>query len=304
MSQYFDNKNTQFLNPEIKQNGNHMILTNVQKPTQKTILNIDTKFQEEYNNSSYASFTYNLPDKIHDVKSIYVPFMEIPYSFYNFSEQKGNNSFIITDNNSEYILSIPNNQYTASSLIVYIDSLMVGPLASITLSLENNKTKITNSSSDTTYSFSWNVSGNSSDADYDKTKLKSRLGWCLGFREPSYSIAPATEIVSESIVNINTTNYIFLVVDEFSQNHPNSFVSPLSDSYINKNILARLQINNQLQFGKILNGTNQISLLSDNRKYGSKTNIYKLKIQLVDEWGTPIDLNKLDFSFVLVIEHE
>lgn len=308
-SQYFDEKNTQFLNPEIKQHGNHMILTNVQKPPQKKLLNIDTKFQEEYNHSSNASLTYNFPDKIHDVKSIHVPYMEIPYSFYNFSEQKGNSSFIITDetDNNEYVLTIPDNQYTVSSLVTYLNDIMTGPLALIEFSLEHNKIKIENKesgSSGKTYSFSWNVSGNSLDADYDKTNLKTRLGWCLGFREPSYSINTGAEILSESIVNVNTTNYVFLVVDEFSQNHPNSFVSPLSDSYINKNILARLQIDHSRAFGSMILGTHQTNLLSDKRKYGSKTNIGKLKIQLVDGWGIPIDLNKLDFSFVLEVEYE
>lgn len=307
MSQYFDNKNTQFLDPEIKQNGNHMIMTNVQKPPQKKIFNIDTKFQEEYNHSSYASFTYNLPDKIHDVKSIYVPFMEVPYSFYNFSEKKGNNSFIITDNlNNEYVLTIPDNQYTIASLIAYLDGLMTGALSSITISLDNNtnnKAKIEVSGSGT-YTFHWNVSGNQVDADYDKTKLKSRLGWCLGFREPTYTITGGSNVLSESLVNVNTTNYIFLVVDEFSQNHPNSFVSPLSDSYVNQHILARMQLEYHYPFGSTISGTHTKNLISVRRVFMSKTNIYKLKIQLVDEWGTPIDLNKLDFSFVLEVEHE
>lgn len=304
MSQYFDNKNTQFLDPEIRQNGNHMIMTNVQKPPQKKIFNIDTKFQEEYNHSSYASFTYNLPDKIHDVKSIYVPFMEVPYSFYNFSEQKGNNSFIITDGlNNEYVLTIPDNQYTITSLISYLDGLMTGALSSISISLENNKAKISVTGS-ATYTFHWNVSGNSLDADYDKTKLKTRLGWYLGFREPSYAIAGGTNKLSESLVSINTTNYVFLVVDEFSQNHPNSFVSPLSDSYVNKHILARMQVEYHYPFGSVISGTHMQNLISSRRIFLSKTNIYKLKIQLVDEWGTPIDLNKLDFSFVLEVEHE
>ena len=304
MSRYFDSKNTQFLNPEIKQNGNHMIITNVQKPPLKKIVNIDTKFQEEYNSSSYATLTYNLPQPIHDVKSIYVPFMEVPYSFYNFSEQKGNNSFIIVENTTgtEYILKIPDDQYTKSELISYLSGLMTGALNNISITEENDKTKIDVSSGD--FTFYWNVSaikGSSLDADYDKTKLKSRLGWYLGFREPSCT---GSSFKSEGMINVNTTNYLFLVVDEFSQNHPNSFVSPLSDSYINKNILARMQVEHHNEFGKIISGAFTKNLISDKRSYGSKMNIYKLKIQLVDEWGVPLDLNKLDFSLVLEIEYE
>ena len=73
---------------------------------------------------------------------------------------------------------------------------------------------------------------------------------------------------------------------------------------MNKNILARMPVDNGYVFGNMISGTQQNNLLSDIRKYGSKTTIYKLKIQLVDEWGVPLDLNKLDFSFVLEVEYE
>ena len=179
---------------------------------------------------------------------------------------------------------------------------MISDLSDISIVLENNKTKITTTGN---YTFHWNVSGNSIDADYDKTNFKTRLGWYLGYREPSYVVSGQSgAVVSESIININTTSYVFLVVDEYSQNHPNSFVSPLSDSYMNKNILARMPVDNGYVFGNMISGTQQNNLLSDIRKYGSKTTIYKLKIQLVDEWGVPLDLNKLDFSFVLEVEYE
>jgi hypothetical protein len=45
-------------------------------------------------------------------------------------------------------------------------------------------------------------------------------------------------------------------------------------------------------------------LLSDQRLYAGKTDIQKLNIQLVDEWGNVVDLNGVDFSFCLEIEHE
>ena len=301
MSAYFDQRNSQFLIPEIKENGNHVVMTNVYKPPKKKLINIDTKFQEEYNDSSYATFTYNLPQKINDVKSINVPYMEVPYSFYNFSEQKGNVSFIITDdaNNDEYVITLPSTNYDSiGDLISDVDNIIPSTITNnISITLDGYKTKISVSSG--SYTFHWNVG-----TDYDKTNFKSRLGWYLGFREPSYSFVGAGEVTSESIVNINTTNYVFLVVDEFSQNHPNSFISPLSDSFINKSILARMQIGYTNTFGKTITGGCLINLISDKRVYSSKTDIYKLKIQLVDEWGKVLDLNKLDFSVVLEIEYE
>ena len=308
MSKYMDRKNPQFLSPQLKQSGGHMIMTNVQKPSKTKLINIDTKFQEEYNNSLLASITYNIPQQIHDVKSISVPFMEIPYSFYNFSQQKGNTSFIVTDNitNSEHVFTISDGQYTVSSLIADLASSFTSAGLGISIVEENNKAKITVTTGNH-YSFYWNVSVTNNDTDYDKTKLKSRLGWYLGFREPVYELDASdggdVSILSEAIINIHTTNYVFLVLDEF-QNHPNSFLSPLSDSYINKNILARMQVENHHAFGDMITGSIWTNLVSDRRKYEHKTDIYKLKLQLVDEWGTLLDLNYLDFSVVLEVEYE
>ena len=45
-------------------------------------------------------------------------------------------------------------------------------------------------------------------------------------------------------------------------------------------------------------------LVSDCRSYNGKVNLQKLKIQLVNEYGKPIHLNGLDFSFSLKIDYE
>jgi hypothetical protein len=44
--------------------------------------------------------------------------------------------------------------------------------------------------------------------------------------------------------------------------------------------------------------------LSDRRQYSGKVDIQKLNVQLIDDTGTPVDLNGLDFSFCLEVEHE
>ena len=46
------------------------------------------------------------------------------------------------------------------------------------------------------------------------------------------------------------------------------------------------------------------NIVSDIRTYMGKTDIYKMKFELVDEWGTVVDLNQMDFSFVLRVEYE
>lgn len=314
MSHYMDSKSTQFLSPTVQQNGGHMIMTNVQKPTKTKYVNIDTLFQEEYNQSQRASLVYNLPQQINCVKSMALTHAEIPYSFYNFSEYKGNTAFLIATGSDEYPIKISDNYYTDIVMLqTEIQSKIndySGLLGVVTCNVVNGFQIEFSASDSNVYEIYWNVSAqtmtteDTSDQDYDNYKLKSRLGWCLGFREPSGTFGVNSPLQSVAMVNIQTTRYLFLVVDEFSQSYPNTFVCPLADSLVNKNILARIQIvPHDHHYGGTIVGSRE-NIVSDIRTYMGKTDIYKMKFELVDEWGTVVNLNQMDFSFVLRVEYE
>ena len=299
MSKYTDEND--FLSPKVTQHSGHMIMTNVNKPSKIKYFNIDTRFQEEYNIVKKANYQYLLPQRITDVKSIAVRNIEIPLSFYPFSQNRGN-TFFQVDNTS---IVIANGNYTTSSLVSAVNSLFVSKIAAtnftVVLNTNNTVTITNNTGVPHIVHFDVDASGN-----FNRYPLKSFLGWCLGFRLPSYTIPTGTSITSEGIVDINNIRYLFLVVDEFRQSYPNSFVSPLSNSLLSKNVLARISLNPSVfSFGSILSAnTFNGLLLSDQRMYSGKVDIQKLNIQLVDEWGNLVDLNQLDFSFCLEIECE
>jgi hypothetical protein len=73
-----------------------------------------------------------------------------------------------------------------------------------------------------------------------------------------------------------------------------------------KTILAKITLHKKtFSFGDILPANNFNGyLLSDQRVYAGKTDIQNLQISLVDEYGNVVDLNGVDFSFCLEIEHE
>lgn len=291
-----------FLSPEITQQGGHMILQNVKKPTKIKFLNIDTRYQGDYNSNKLATFTYNLPQRITEVKSIAVRSIEIPMSFYSFSFNHGN-TFMKIDNSC---VIIPNNSYTTTdtNLKTQINNQFTSFISTSNFSIDIslNRTTITNNTNSThTIYFDVDPSG-----EFNKYNLKSTLGWYLGYRLPEYSLEKNKSLIAEGLVDTNTIRYLFLVVDEFRQSNPNSFVSPLYNGYISKNVLARITLNPTIYpFGTILpaNIFNGL-LLSDQRYYSGKTDIQKLQIQLIDEWGRIVDLNQLDFSFCLEIECE
>ena len=89
MSKY--NDNMILLDPQVNQYGRNMVMTNVQREIKRKYVNIDTKFRDEYNNSSLANYTITLPERITNVQSIMVCNAEIPLTYYNISTNLGNN---------------------------------------------------------------------------------------------------------------------------------------------------------------------------------------------------------------------
>lgn len=319
MSQYFDNKDS-FLQPKVTQYGSHMVMTNVSKETKKKYWNIDTRFRDDYDNYSQTLsgsqirwYTFTLPQTINDVKNIYVQNIELPISFYNISATFGNN--VMKINNS--ILTIPDGTYTPITLRNEFSKQLLS-FTGVTFDISyngNNLSSFKNASgSSIGINFAVTPSGtcngvtspNGTTADFDKFNVKSKLGWLLGFRDISYNIANGVTKVSESCFDLNNPRYIYLVLDEFSNGNQSSFISPLTSSIVNKNILAKISIDYvHYGVGTVLTA-NQYNglLLSDKRSYSGKVNLQKLKIQLVNEYGYPVNLNGLDFSFCLEIEYE
>jgi hypothetical protein len=318
MSQYFDNKDA-FLQPKVNQYGNHMVMTNVSKPTKTKYWNIDSRFHDDYDNYSQTVlgsqirwFTFTLPQPINDVKSIYVTNLELPISFYNISAAFGNNVMKVNDS----LLTIPDGTYTATSLkTAFQTALNELSLSSVTFDISNNGNNIVSFRTSSSLGLNFavkpsnvcnNVTNGGATAEFDKYNVKSKLGWLLGFRDISYNIGAGQVKYAENILDLNNPKYIYLAVDEFSNGNQSSFISPMPMSIVNKNILARISLDNgHYGMGSVM-PANQYNglLLSDRRSYNGKVNLQKLKLQLVSEYGHSINLNGLDFSFCLEIEYE
>ena len=325
MSRYFDNKDL-FVGPTTKQYGSHMVTTNVIKETKIKYINIDSKFRDEYNYSGTASYYFTLPERINDVKTMSVCNVELPLSIFNISSDLGNNYFSIFKTSATVDTSRVDISYgfyeltpfnATNPLRTNINNALTNVGAStLRIDFSNNYntgnaivntyngfyTQFTNTDlSPITVNFAVTPTGS-----FDKYNIKTKLGWLLGFHDLSYTIPSGGTIYSDSFVNLYSPRYLYLVVDEFSRGNQSSFISPLHSSLVNKNILARITVDyKKYDFGDILVG-NQFNgtLLSDNRSYNGTTDLQKLHVQIVNEWGIPVNLNGLDFSFTIAVEHE
>ena len=297
MTEYY-NKTELFMEPKTKQYGNHMIMTNVHKPSKTKYISIDTKFRDDYDYTQPANFQIVLPEKVNDVHTLRVTSIEIPMSFYNISANLGNNYFKVINGSNKEIIIIDDNNYTATSLANEIAMKLEISNYSNGISItfdSNNRTTIT-TNANITLVFDVDKTGNS-----DKFNFKQKLGWLLGFRRTSYAVTTTDIIQAECTLDMYGTRYLYLAIDEFSKGNQNSFVTPLSSSLINKNIIARITLDmTTYGYGATLPATYYNGLLTtDTRSYTGKIDLQKLNVQLLNESGIPMMLNGHDFSFCL-----
>lgn len=315
MSTYI-NQDPLFMEPKVIQHGGHMIMTNVAKPGKTKFVSIDTKFRDNYSvygTVSVANFNMSLPDRITDVRSMMVCSAEIPMSMYNFSDEIGNTYFQLSDpsnNSTSSMIHIAGGNYDATALKAAINAKILAAngvamdTSGITVDISGGHMTIVADPSYTgTIKFNFAVN---SDGSADKYNFKRKLGWFLGFRSPSYTVSASTVVKSENFADTTGLRYVYLVVDEFGKGVQNSFVSPMPSSLVRKNILAKIIFNKStFPFGSVIPANNFNGyLLSDRRGYNGKIDVQKLNIQLVDEIGSPVNLNGMDFSFCLEVEYE
>lgn len=302
--------------------GSHMVMTNVMKEVKTRYVNMDTRFSQEFNHSNpVAIHTIEFPERIPNARSISVTNVEVPLSFYNVSENLENTTLtIIANPNTNPVrnpIVVPNGIYDATELYAKIQYQINSIIPSLLLTIQPSTTNpyasqfvFTSSGSYTEIAIQFSVNTKGA---VDKYNLKSKLGWTLGFRQVEYTLSgTATTAHSEAMVDMNGPRYLYLAIDEFNNNAPQStFVSMLPTSLLNRNILGRISVESsqltatdQPSFGtiEIANIYNGL-LLSDTREYSDDIDLQKMQVQLVDEYGRPVCLNGLDFSFTLAVKH-
>ena len=309
------NNDELFMNPKVEQYGSHMVMTNVRRDIKKKYWNIDTQFRDdyqEYSSNNPTQYTFSLPQSINNAKSIRVVNFELPMTYNNISPGLNNYLLTITSGSTVYPIGIPAGAYSSiSSIVDAINTQISGTALNgyVNFSVNGSYVKF-NTLNVGTFTLNIATGGlNNVLTTFDKYNLKSKLGWLLGFRQLNYTLSDSgsrQSVQSECFWNINNIRYIYLACDDFVTSNPNSFIAGLPTSLLNKNILAKISIDRVIYpYGSILPANPSNGYLhSDKRAYAGITNIQRLKVQLVNEYGQPLDLNGADFSFCIEIEYE
>jgi hypothetical protein len=293
----------------------------LKKRSLRQYLNIDTRFRDNYYSTSSTNFHLDLPIKFSDITTMQLTAFEIPNSYYYISDKLGNHFFTITieDTGVSEVFFIPNGNYTAAGIVNYLNHYVSasGPLGSVAEFQDlvfSENTDVGTGTGGTgsgsaqmvvgiqngaaLFNFTLNFQANSFGEEDTSTPLPLKFGWLIGFRNGIYT--GNSSYVSEAVIDLKGFKYMFLVVDDYNNNVNNSFYSAFNSSVLNKNILARISLQNTSFFDTA--AQNNLSLVTTARQYFGPVDIQKLGIQLLDEYGRVVDLNNMDFSFCLTLQ--
>lgn len=282
------------------------VINPLKKRTTRKNLNIDSRFRDNYYSTSSTNFNFNLPTNIENVVQMQLNAIEIPMTYYVISKQYNNNYFTIIVNDSTTVITIPDGNYTQTTIMDIINTqlnLAGAPFSYISfiINLIGNQTgsaqtMVGPNGSGAVTSIELNFQADRYGLDDRNTPLPLKFGWILGFRNGIY--LGNLNYVSEGVVDLTGPKYFFIVIDDYNNSVNNSFISAFNSSILNNNILAR--ISSQANNFNILQ-QNNLNIITTPRDYFGPVKLQTINVQLLDEYGRVVDLNNMDFSFCLTL---
>lgn len=283
-------------------------LNSIKRITQLLNLNLNSCFRNNYYQSNPTDFLYSLPVEIKNVLSMRLVSIEIPNSWYLFSSKKKNNIFYIIVHNKDkktdkqYTIEIPDGNYSFEHIENYLnityfyESEIETPLNNIKFSINPNSLKsvfeiIKDKCEDNLYSYSLKFS-----LDINQNIINT-AGWILGFRLANY--LDITTQISEGLFDAGGDRYIYLSINDFQYNNNNSNIVCFDKNILNEDVIAKIPMENG-KLSLIINDNN--NNLAKIRRYNGPINLSKLQIKLLDQFGSIIDLNNMDFSMTLELQ--
>jgi len=224
------------------------------KNTIKRFVNLDSQFRQYTNgiDTTSTEYTLDLSDTLKNALNLSVYSYQIPFSWYAIDVAYGNTCFWIYDpsTNQTINISVPPGNYTQTTFQTQLNKSFTnsGFTFPETLDVSANSPVYFNQSNGIItlylYDGSYNDPPNPSFTINETTKIifydftgvlqcnntclsknnsyfNNTLGWIMGYRVP-YVFAEQNGNVASSILDLNGTKYLILVIDDYNQNHVNN----------------------------------------------------------------------------------
>ena len=259
-------------------------------------VSIDTKFRKNYFSTHPGDFIVNLTNPMKNVISMRLSSMEIPNVQHVVSANNGTNGFTISKNGTVHKVTVASGNYEYWLLGTQINDLSGGGITKTSIKCSLNidekslRTTITNLDPNDKTHFELDFT-NPVDAN---SPPMITLGWLLGFRNRKYEGSYIYQ--SEAAVDLAGSKYFFLAINDFNPCVHDVVTVLYENSFLQDNILARIPMREGKGVVLFDDCTDKIT---KKRHYFGPVNIDKLHIKLMDEYGMPIDLLGMDYSFAL-----
>lgn len=222
-------------------------------------INLDSQFRQSSNTGVSSSSDYNLDlsDYLPNVLSMSLFSFQIPFCWYVIDNAYGNTCFWIVNDNSHINISISPGNYSPSDFVEELNSVFsssgftfpdTNPIntpvvynnknGKITLNLingiyngniDNSPFIITTNTIITFFDFTTKLQCPNADNCMSKGfYINQTLGWVMGFRVPFQNVSSSGNTGS-SLLDLNGTKYLILVIDDFNQNHINNGLVSISE---------------------------------------------------------------------------
>jgi len=301
------------------------VINPLNKRTVEKYITVDTRFRDNFYNTSSSDFMINLPTRINKVVSMQITALEIPTDFYSISEKYGNNYFVMqvfqlidgVGYEADRIIVLPDGNYTSQGLVDKINeilcpttnglitnvddifsyiqfTLLTAPDGSgsnkIMVQPNSKYPKITNQIEEIVLNFGTDILGNN-----DSKYLTTKIGWNLGFTNTVYQ--GKIEYIGEKPIEPNSIKYIYLAVDDYNKSVNTTFMTAFEKNGLKPNILARISRTGKGYENVIIN--KEYKIISEPRIYFGPVDIQRIHISLFDDHGRTLHMNYSDYSFCL-----
>lgn len=257
-----------------------------------TVINIDSRFRENWQSSSSTDFLIKLPRTYKNAITLRLSSVELPNTWYTFSAARGNTSFYVNG----VLKTIPDGNYSTTLALTNALNTAAGGAFTATYNVTApSKITLTGGAPFTIKFGSVTTCGNTSSSNPASSSsflpYDSGLGYQLGFTGNVYS--GSNTYTAEYVLDTMRDNYVFLQLPELEMMLD-------AHSYGNSSIkaFAKIIVDKAKNFLVYDNGANTVSKVIN---FAQPTNVSTMRVKLVDAYGIPINL-MADFSFTLEVQ--
>ena len=284
-------------------------INQINRPIVKKVIHFNTKFRDNYYNTPSTDFLYKFPLTVNNAVSVRLRSIDIPNTWYTFSERLGNNTFIVEAVIGKvcpeviiHKITIPEGNYTAVELTNYLNTTYFFQSGKVN---ELNYLKFSVGQHDLKSKFQIvgespaKICFNIKFVEPTTKSIMFTIGWILGFRMGQYLNIYDT-LVSEGLFDAGGDRYLYISFIDFNMNRADNNIIFLDNSFIDKDILGKVYLKDGKFHVNVDDNDTDANLKK--REFNGPVDFERMHLKLLDEYGNIIYLNNMDFSFSLEFE--